>query len=517
MDVLDDLCRQAEWSLVRISGQALVAVTDSQDLAHAIPVLKLEDDGADHRVQSGAKTAARDNCRCDLPGIEKDGISWTRDFKALWQRAGLEAAIDLLGPRIHDDSFTIAKEMPWIDGRNRALHGGFAQIFDCKPVVHELFPPATGQIPDTDLNHISDFIVRNFYSIPRIELEQRCLGAGMPGVHASTVFRAAYKSLLDDPWTASNLPVAMRPAVGLDLETILPEPARVLVSRYDRSVKFLFRLEDGSMIESVLMPERRRVTLCVSSQVGCRQACTFCHTGRMGLLRNLDAGEVVGQVVAANRWIAANPGWLEDLNLPSFQRITNIVFMGMGEPLDNVDSVAGAITIMTDPLGLGLALRRISVSTAGHLEGMAKLLAIHPDVRLAISLHSPFEAERSKIMPINRKWPLGDVLRALREAPTQNQHGVLIQYTMIDGVNDSLRHAEELVRVTNGLNVKVNLIPLNEIDPSRFRGPAAAAVESFRDHLHGAGIRVMVRYSKGQDIAAACGQLVTETAWATAR
>jgi 23S rRNA (adenine2503-C2)-methyltransferase len=479
--------------------------------------LKLKDNGTDNGVQPGTKPPTRDNRGRNFAGIEENGVSRTGDLKTFRQCPGLQATIDLFGPGIHDNALAVIEKMERINGRDRALYRGFSQIFDCKPMVHELFPPATVRLPDTGLNHISDFIVRNFYSIPRAELEQRCLGAGMPGVHATTVFRTAYKALSDDPWTAPNLPAGIRLAAGADVESTLPVPSKILVSRYDRSVKFLFRLEDGALVESVLMPEKRRVTLCVSSQVGCRQACTFCHTGRMGLMRNLDAGEIVGQVVAANRWIASNPEWLADLNLPKFQRITNVVFMGMGEPLDNVDAVAGAITIMTDPLGLGLALRRISVSTAGHLDGLSRMLAIHPDVRLAISIHSPFEAERSKIMPINKKWPLGDVINALREAPTQNEHGVLVQYTLIHGVNDSLRHAEELVRITCGLSVKVNLIPLNEIDPSRFRGPAANAVESFRDHLHQAGIRVMVRYSKGQDIAAACGQLVTESALAAAQ
>ncbi len=359
--------------------------------------------------------------------------------------------------------------------------------------------------------------MRNFYSIPRHELEHRCREAGLPEIHASTLFRSAYKELNEDPWCVASLPHKIRATIGIDLDASLPVAAKILVSRYDQSVKFLFDLRDGSQVESVLMPERRRVTLCVSSQVGCRQACTFCHTGRMGLLRNLNAGEIVGQLIAANRWIVGNPDWLAALNLPRLQRVTNVVFMGMGEPLDNVESLADAITIMTDPLGSGLALRRISVSTAGHLDGLAQLAKLHPDVRLAISLHSPFDAERSKIMPINRRWPLGEVLNSLRDAPTQINHGILIQYTMIRGVNDSLRHAEELVRITAGLKVKVNLIPLNEIDPSRFASPTANAIDTFRDHLHMSGMRVMVRYSKGQDIAAACGQLVTENSLATAQ
>jgi 23S rRNA (adenine2503-C2)-methyltransferase len=310
----------------------------------------------------------------------------------------------------------------------------------------------------------------------------------------------------------------MRNLLGDDICTPRPEATDILVSRYDHSVKFLFQLPGvapaespsaESRIETVLMPEKNRITLCVSSQVGCRQACTFCHTGRMGLQRNLTAGEIVGQLVAANAWIAAHPQWLEDLKLPPFQRVTNIVFMGMGEPLDNVEEVARAIEIMTDALGPAIALRRISVSTAGHLDGLARMLELHPQVRLALSVHSPFEAERSRIMPINRRWPLSAVLAAIHRAQQTQPHEVLLQYTLIHGVNDSLEHARELVRITEGLRIKVNLIPLNEIDPSRFCSPARESVEAFRDYLHQSGLRVMVRYSKGQDIAAACGQLVS--------
>lgn len=352
-------------------------------------------------------------------------------------------------------------------------------------------------------------IMENFYSLQRTELEHRCQTAGLPLIHAATLFRSSYKSLTTEPWATPGLPQGLQQIIGDQIECRLPARSRILVSRYDQSVKFLLRLHDGTEVESVLMPESKRITLCVSSQVGCRQACTFCHTGRMGLVRNLTAGEITGQLVAADLWISENPDWLSTLKLPANQRITNVVFMGMGEPLDNVPAVASAISILTDPLGAGLAKRRISVSTAGHLDGLQHMLALHPDVRLAISVHSPFESERSRIMPINRRWPLRDVFAALEMAETQRENGVLIQYTLIRGVNDSLRHAEELAHLTARLKVKINLIPLNEIDPSRFASPEENTVNQFRDYLHNQGIRVMVRYSKGQDIGAACGQLVT--------
>jgi len=279
-------------------------------------------------------------------------------------------------------------------------------------------------------------------------------------------------------------------------------------SAYDGSVKFLVTLADHNKIEMVLMPESKRVTLCVSSQVGCAQGCNFCHTGRMGLIRNLSTAEIVGQLWLANQWISDHPAWLGKNRLPELQRVTNIVFMGMGEPLDNVEAVGRSISILTDVYGPNIALRRISVSTAGHLEGLERLLEIHPDVRLAISVHSPSSVERSRIMPINRRWPLEELLDRLRAKPNLQKNGLLLQYTLIAGVNDSLEAADKLLEITSGLNVKINLIPLNPVGPSRFRAPAVERIEAFRDRIYDAGIRVLVRYSKGQDIAAACGQLV---------
>jgi 23S rRNA (adenine2503-C2)-methyltransferase len=255
------------------------------------------------------------------------------------------------------------------------------------------------------------------------------------------------------------------------------------------------------------MPEARRLTLCLSSQVGCAQACVFCHTGRMGLKRNLSAGEIVAQVITADRWLRAHPEWFARTRLgagAARMRVTNIVFMGMGEPLDNVDAVADAVGILASPYGLALGWRRISVSTAGHLDGIEAISARIPGVRLALSVHSVDDAKRSKIMPINRRWPLATVIARLRELRAD----VLFQYTMIQGVNDSLEEAAALVALTRGLDAKVNLIPLNPVGPSRLVAPSADAIQAFRDVLHHAGVRVMVRYSKGQDIAAACGQLV---------
>lgn len=339
-------------------------------------------------------------------------------------------------------------------------------------------------------------------------LESLCSQQGVSAMHAKDLFREAYKEGSSKPWFKEGIPKKFAEFS----EGFFAKPQmrifKQFESSYDGSVKFVLELKDGRQVEMVLMPESKRVTLCVSSQVGCAQGCVFCHTGRMGLLRNLSSAEIVEQVWLANNWISAHADWLQTNKLPATQKITNIVFMGMGEPLDNVEGVANAIKILTNPFGYNLALRRISVSTAGHLDGMDALLQLIPDVRLAISVHSAFDAERTKIMPINRRWPLAELIAKLKATETHIKNGLLLQYTLISNVNDSLNHARELVKLISGMNVKVNIIPLNPVGPSRLKSPEIYQLESFRDEIYKAGIRVMVRYSKGQDIAAACGQLV---------
>jgi 23S rRNA (adenine2503-C2)-methyltransferase len=362
---------------------------------------------------------------------------------------------------------------------------------------------------DVDASNTS-FEPRSFFGLTMSDAEGYCSEAGASLVHARDLFRSAYKEGRSNPWVRPGIPKKLVKSLESHFTDTGFKVSSEHMSQYDGSVKFVVELADKSQVEMVLMPESKRITLCVSSQVGCAQGCVFCHTGRMGLLRNLDASEIVSQVWTANQWIVSHPDWLRERRLPAHQRITNIVFMGMGEPLDNVESVARAISILTNPFGLNLAKRRISVSTAGHLTGMDELLKIHPDVRLAISVHSAIESERSKIMPINRRWPLSQLMEKLRTLPTQQENGLLLQYTLISGVNDSDEHARKLIDLVKDMNVKINIIPLNPVGPSRLKSPEMDRLESFRDEIYNSGLRVMVRYSKGQDIAAACGQLVVQ-------
>lgn len=354
--------------------------------------------------------------------------------------------------------------------------------------------------------------MENFFNHTFKEVENLCRELDQPLVHARTLFAAAYKDFEAIPWRAPSIPKKLAAYFDEHYCADVPEPDVEQLSAYDGSAKFLLRLNDGNQVEAVLMPEKHRITICISSQVGCRQACTFCHTGRMGLLRNLSVAEIVGQIVRANRWLRQHPEWLDAQRLPARTRITNVVFMGMGEPLDNLDALIPVVNILTDSLGIGLSLKRVAVSTAGHLDGLKAFLEAYPKGAVAFSLHATTNSERSRLMPINRRWSMEDVLGFLGEHyKVHNRHGwLLMQYTVIRGVNDSFEHAARLVELLRGLPVKLNLIPLNEVAPSRFNSPDPKRLVEFRDHIHQAGIRVMIRYSKGQDIAAACGQLVTQ-------
>lgn len=359
-----------------------------------------------------------------------------------------------------------------------------------------------------------------FYDLPRVQLEDllRPLTDSAP-VHAAEIFRRVYRldgAVNSIPREAGRLPSRVMDWMDAHLCLALPTIHEAVESRYDLSVKFRMRMHDGLDVESVLMPERRRITLCVSSQGGCAQACAFCHTGRMGLKRNLSAGEIVGQVLAASAWMYSNPDWIArwrnqgGVFLGQAPKVTNVVFMGMGEPLDNVDATLDAIAILSDPLAVGIGLRRISVSTAGHGEGLKRLLARWPQVPLALSLHAVDATVRRKIMPIERRWPVRSILDQILAVPEQRKRGLLVQYTLLSGINDREADARALADFLEGVPAKVNLIPFNAFEVSSFSGPSVDQVAVFRGILYRRGIRTMVRYSKGQDIGGACGQLVTQ-------
>jgi 23S rRNA (adenine2503-C2)-methyltransferase len=266
----------------------------------------------------------------------------------------------------------------------------------------------------------------------------------------------------------------------------------------DDTIKYLFRLHDEQFIESVLIPDPPRCTLCISSQVGCPFRCKFCLTGALGFRRNLSTAEIVDQACQVQQ------------DQGTRLRITNVVFMGMGEPLANYESVLRAIRIMVDPNGLAFSHRRITVSTAGLVPQLRQLGKESP-VNLAISLHAPDDALRSELMPINQKYPLPELLSACRTYPLPPRKRITFEYILLDGVNDSPKQARELVRILHGVRAKVNLIPFNPVSPhfdSGYRRPSEGRILAFQEVLHRAQLTAIIRQSRGADISAACGQLV---------
>jgi len=270
--------------------------------------------------------------------------------------------------------------------------------------------------------------------------------------------------------------------------------------------KWLFRTEDGSAIETVLMGYASRTTLCISSQVGCAMGCTFCATGQFGFDRHLDAGEIFAQVAYANAALSDSP-------LPrSPSRVTNVVFMGMGEPLLNLPAVSEAIRTLIHPKAFALAPRRITVSTAGVVSKIRPLLELAP-VNLAVSLHATTDAVRDELVPLNRKVPLATLLETLRSEPLINRRRpVFFEYTLMEGVNDSVEDARRLPGLIRGIASKVNVIPMNPHPDAPYKPPSDEVVDRFTATLHSAGVRVTLRRDRGRDIDAACGQLANRSA-----
>jgi 23S rRNA (adenine2503-C2)-methyltransferase len=271
------------------------------------------------------------------------------------------------------------------------------------------------------------------------------------------------------------------------------ETARIEISQ-DGSKKYLFKLNDGKYVESVLIPEKDHYTLCISSQVGCAQGCRFCLTARGGLVRNLTRGEIIAQVRDISKCLGGS------------KRLTNIVFMGMGEPLANYSNVVSAINTITDSNGLGFSSRRLTVSTAGLVPKLSDL-GRDTTVNLAISLNATDNKTRNMLMPINRKYPLEKLLDACAGYPLLSRRRITFEYVLIKGVNDSIKDAKRLVKLLRPIRAKINLIPFNEYEGSEFNRPEESAILNFKETLNKNNYTAIIRYSKGQDISAACGQL----------
>jgi 23S rRNA (adenine2503-C2)-methyltransferase len=314
---------------------------------------------------------------------------------------------------------------------------------------------------------------------------------------ADQVFRWVHRKCAVDFVQMTDLSREMRARLPDMAELRLAEIESEQTSR-DGTIKFRFRLFDGRFIEGVYMPDERRRTLCVSTQVGCAMGCSFCATGTMGLVRNLSAGEITGQIEAVVRRLRTDA-------LP--RPVSNVVFMGMGEPLANLDAVCDAVHNLLDDSGLGLSRRHITVSTVGLLPAMEAFVHRVP-VKLAVSLNATTDEQRDGLMPINRKYPLDALLRVCRNLPLSRVDRVTFEYVMLKGVNDTDDDARRLVKLLQGVRAKVNLIPYNPYAGLPYERPDDQRVNDFLEYLASKQISAFVRRSRGTDLQAACGQLV---------
>ena len=327
------------------------------------------------------------------------------------------------------------------------------------------------------------------------EMEELLVSMGEPRFRGRQLYRAIYRERRFDLTKITTIPKPLRERLAEQLQAKLPQVERVYRSA-DGTARYLLRLEDGKQIESVYMPEESRKTLCISTQVGCPVDCQFCLTGVMGFGRNLNAGEIVGQVLrlcVENRWAAG-----EKLNL---------VFMGMGEPMLNYENVMAAVHLLADPQGVGLSTARMTLSTAGVVPGIERFGREPLRPKLAVSLNAPSDAIRDRIMPINRRWPIAELLRACRSFPLGPREKLTFEYVLLEGVNDSLEDARVLARLLRPLPCKVNLIGLNPGPELPFHTPPDDRVLAFQQALKKAGVPAYIRKPRGRDIFAACGQL----------
>ncbi len=314
---------------------------------------------------------------------------------------------------------------------------------------------------------------------------------GLPGYAARQVADWLYKKEISSIGEMTNLSKKMRDQLGTEYEYGLSAPVSA-ASGKDGTKKYLFNVLNDKYIETAFIPDRDRATICVSSQAGCKMGCLFCMTGRQGFQGNLSANEILNQF----------------RSLPEFRSLTNIVYMGMGEPLDNLDEVLKSLEILTGEWGYAWSPTRITLSTIGLKDKLGELLE-KSRCHLAVSLHSPFDEERRKLMPIQGTNSVKDILEIIRNFDMNSQRRVSFEYILFKGLNDTSAHVKELARILNGIKCRINIIRFHQIPGSEFVSPDTKATNSFRDALNAKGIIATVRASRGEDIGAACGLLST--------
>jgi len=335
----------------------------------------------------------------------------------------------------------------------------------------------------------------SFYGLSRSDLAERLEGLGVARYRADQIFTWVYRKHHRRTDAMTNLPGDLRQRFSDVCALEPPRLASVHATRDQRTHKFVLALADGARVECVSMRTERRLTLCLSSQVGCALKCSFCATGLMGLQRNLSAAEIVAQVIA----MGDHHGWRDER--------FNLVFMGMGEPLANYRAVMDAVRIMNDARGLNLGARRVTVSTSGLVPQIRALAEEGMAVGLAVSLHATTDELRDQMVPVNQRWPLGELLPAAREFGLKTGRRVTLEYTLIAGVNDSPADADRLGRIARDLPSKINLIPYNPVPGLPWKRPSDDAVTAFAERLYPNAPAVMVRKTLGGEIWAACGQL----------
>ena len=323
------------------------------------------------------------------------------------------------------------------------------------------------------------------------QLEALCNRLEMPRFAAKQIARWLYDKHATTIEAMSDLSARHRALLAETYEVGLTAPEKVSIST-DGTKKYLYRTSQNHFIESAYIPDGDRATLCISSQAGCRMGCRFCATGRQGLQHSLSTNEILNQIES----------------LPERERLTNVVFMGMGEPLDNLDSLLPALEVLTSAWGFGWSPTRITVSTAGVASRLERFLEA-TQVHLAVSLHNPFPHERAEIMPVEKAWPIREVVEILRRYDFTHQRRVSFEYIVMSGLNDSPRHIRELCRLLDGIKCRINLIRFHKIPGSPYFSPDDRAMIAFRDALTAKGIHTTIRTSRGEDIQAACGLLST--------
>lgn len=324
------------------------------------------------------------------------------------------------------------------------------------------------------------------------ELKSIVTAEGLPSFTASQIADWLYHHHAESIDEMTNLSKKAREMLSAKYTVGLSKPERVSESA-DGTKKYLFPVANTRYVEAAYIPDDDRATLCVSSQSGCKMGCLFCMTAKQGFQGNLSAGEILNQL----------------RSIPEFKNVTNIVYMGMGEPLDNLENVLKSLEILTSKWGMGWSTKRITVSTIGLIPAMKQFLE-KSNCHLAISLHTPFDDERRMLMPIQNVYPIADVIDELKKYRFSDHHRVSFEYIMFDGLNDTPRHVKELVKLLNGINCRINLIRFHPIPDSPLRTSPDERIIQFRDSLTAKGIFTTIRASRGQDIQAACGLLSTK-------